>query len=167
MIKKYIRDIENFPINGVTFRDITPLLLNPIAFKLSIIKLIDFALDQKVEMVAGIESRGFIFASALATELNLPLCLIRKPGKLPLATYKEIFELEYGTSALCIHEDTPGKRVLTVDDVLATGGTVEAAIKLMRRINCPHIALAFLMELTYLNGKEKTQGLPYMSCVSY
>lgn len=157
LIKSKIRDIADFPREGIVFKDITTVLRDPIAFKHAVDLLARHFEKQKINYIAGIEARGFIFGSALAYKLGIGFIPIRKPGKLPSKTARISYDLEYGTDSLEIHVDAvePGKRVLIVDDLLATGGTAEAAIKLVKKIGGVIVGIAFVVELEFLKGREK------------
>lgn len=151
-IKHFIRDINNFPKEGVIFRDITPLLHCQDAFRYAVDQM---ALWSKgADLIAGIESRGFIFASAIAYSMSLPLVLLRKPGKLPGDTYTASYQFEYDSSELEVHQDIPRGKALIVDDVLATGGTAGAAIGVLQQAGCQVMGCAFLIELLYLGGRK-------------
>jgi len=162
-LRSLIRDVPDFPKPGIVFKDITPLLSTPWAFQ----KVIDYMGDRHVgkgvEPVAGIESRGFILAAALAYKLGAGLTIIRKPGKLPYKTVSASYSLEYGEDSIEIHEDAlkPGTKVLLVDDVLATGGTMSAAIELVEKLGGKVVGVDFLIELTFLNGREKIASKGY------
>jgi adenine phosphoribosyltransferase len=168
-LKSHIRSIPDFPKPGILFYDITTLIGDPCGFKTTVDALAAPYRDQDISLVVGIESRGFILGSAVADRLGAGFCPIRKPGKLPAKTIKESFSLEYGSDAIEIHEDAirPGQRVLIVDDVLATGGTARAAAKLVKRLNGDLRGLAFLNELTGLNGRALLQGEDVFSVVQY
>nr|WP_322623828.1 adenine phosphoribosyltransferase [uncultured Flavobacterium sp.] len=156
-LSSYIRDIQDFPKPGIIFKDITPLLANPEATK-ECVKLLLKNLDgQKIDKVVGAESRGFFFATLLAQELNAGFVPVRKPGKLPYDTISASYALEYGTDTLQIHSDAiqPGERVLIHDDVLATGGTAKALCELVERLGGEIVQCNFLMELSFLNGRDK------------
>ena len=157
LIKSKIRDVADFPREGIVFKDITTVLRDAVAFKHCVDLLAKHFEKQKIDYIAGIESRGFIFGSALAYKLGVGFIPIRKPGKLPSKTERISYELEYGTDSLEIHVDAvePGKRVLIVDDLLATGGTAEAAIKLVKKIGGVIIGIAFVVELEFLSGRKK------------
>ena len=157
LIKSKIRDVADFPREGIVFKDITTVLRDHEAFKHSIDLLAKHFEKQKIDYIAGIEARGFIFGSALAYKLGIGFIPIRKPGKLPSKTERISYDLEYGKDSLEIHTDAvePGKRVLIVDDLLATGGTAEAAIKLVKKIGGIIIGIAFVVELEFLNGRKK------------
>ena len=156
-LKKYIRSIKDFPKQGIMFRDITTLLKEPTALNETINQLYSFTKGLKIDKVVGIESRGFIFGSLLAQKLNAGFVPIRKPGKLPAETESESYELEYGTDKIEIHKDaiSAGENVLLHDDLLATGGTAEASCKLIEKLGGKIVQVSFIIELTFLNGKEK------------
>ena len=156
-LNKYIRDIPDFPKKGIVFKDITTLLKNAEAYTFIIDKLFERYKHKKINKVVGIEARGFIIAASLATKLKCGIVLIRKFNKLPYKTYKHEYVLEYGTDCIEIHKDSinDGDNIILIDDVLATGGTVEAAFALLSNFNCNLIESAFLIELAFLNGKEK------------
>lgn len=158
-VKSKIRDVKDFPKEGIIFRDITTALKDPETLKVMIDYLCDEFKDVKIDYVAGIESRGFIFGMPMAYKLNAGFVPIRKPKKLPAATYAQEYELEYGTDKIEIHQDAlpEGANVLIVDDLLATGGTAEAACKLVKKTGANLIGIAFLIELCDLNGREKLQ----------
>ncbi len=165
----FVRDVPDFPKEGILFRDITPLLANAGAFGEAVAAMAQPVLTLQPTHVLGLESRGFIFGSALAQKLGIGFVPARKPGKLPLATYSESYGLEYGTDALEIHQDAfkPGDRVLIVDDVMATGGTAAAAQRLIQRTGAQAVALTVFIELTSLPGREKVEGLPVFSVLRY
>jgi adenine phosphoribosyltransferase len=165
----FVRDVPDFPKEGILFRDITPLLANAAAFGEAVAAMAQPVLTLQPTHVLGLESRGFIFGSALAQKLGVGFVPARKPGKLPLATYSEAYGLEYGTDALEIHTDAfrPGDRVLIVDDVMATGGTAAAAQRLIQRTGAQAVALTVFIELTSLPGREKVEGLPVFSVLRY
>lgn len=168
-LRAKIRDIPNFPKEGILFRDITPLLLDPDAFRTAVGLIKERYAPKGIEVIAGVETRGLILASALAYELSVGLAVMRKPGKLPYRTYKAAYALEYGTDALEIHQDAikPGQKVLIVDDLLATGGTAAAAVELVQRLDGEVVGLAFLVELTDLKGKERVQGQEVFSLIHF
>lgn len=169
LLKSYIRDIPNFPIPGIMFRDITTLLANPEAFKLSIDGLLEPYRDERIDKVVVIESRGFIFGAPMAYELRAGVVPVRKPGKLPAETITEEYSLEYGTNTLQLHTDAveAGERVIIVDDLLATGGTVDASIKLVQSLGGEIVGVSFLAELLELNGRDRIVGVPMHSLVQY
>ena len=166
-IESYIKDVPNFPKEGIVFKDITPLLNAPDAFKETINRMAEL-IPQSCTHVAGIESRGFLFASALAFKLGLSFTLIRKPGKLPRSTFSQKYSLEYGEDELQVHNEDLSEedKVVIVDDVLATGGTACAAEKLIESTGAKVESLLFLMELAFLNGQEELKS-PFHSLVKY
>jgi len=166
-LSRLIRDIPDFPKPGVVFKDITPILADPAALPLAIESLTRPFCDQAVDIVVGPESRGFIFATAAAQGLSAGFVPIRKPGKLPCKTKKIEYELEYGTDALEIHEDAirPGMRVLLMDDLLATGGTMSACCELVKLLRGEIVGAAFLIELCFLHGRQKLEGIPIHSVI--
>ena len=169
MIQEYIRDVPDFPKPGIVFKDITPLLQSPDGLKKSIDGLKGLFESDSYDVVCGIESRGFIFGTALARQLGKGFIPIRKPGKLPWKTASQSYELEYGTDTIEIHVDavTPGQRVLMVDDLLATGGTMEAGLELVRRIGGNPIGCAFVIELGSLNGRARLGDVESHSLITY
>lgn len=169
LIERYIRDVPDFPKPGIVFKDITPLLQSAEGLKLSIDQLAEIVDPDQYDLVCGIESRGFIFGTALADRLGKGFIPIRKPGKLPWKTESESYELEYGSDTIEIHVDATEQyeRVLMVDDLLATGGTMEAALKLVRKIGGRPVAAAFVVELAFLSGRERLSGIPCFSLVQY
>ncbi len=162
-----IRDIRDFPKQGIVFKDITTLLKVPEAFKQAIDELTDRFRDERVEVVVGMESRGFIFAAPLAYNLGAGLVPVRKLGKLPHDTLSVEYALEYGTNTLEIHRDgiEPGQRVLVVDDLLATGGTVAATVELIQQLKGEVVAAAFLVELPFLEGRKALPGINVVSVI--
>lgn len=153
----YIRDIPDFPKKGIIFKDITPLLKKPDAFKKVIDLLVDRYTDKEIDLIVAVEARGFLFGAALAYALGIGFIPVRKEGKLPAETTSITYQLEYGHDTLEIHKGdlTAGQRILVIDDLLATGGTVSAVIDLLNKMNCNVIEIAFLIELTFLKGREK------------
>ncbi|MCL4137599.1 UNVERIFIED_CONTAM: hypothetical protein GTU68_045415, partial [Idotea baltica] len=164
-----IRDIPDFPKPGIVFKDITPLLQSPEGLKESIDALAALVDPSTYDVVCGIESRGFIFGTALAHKLGKGFVPIRKPGKLPYTTESESYELEYGTDTVQIHTDATakGKRFLMLDDLLATGGTMGASLSLARRVGAEPVACAFVIELGFLPGREKLGDTPTHSLITY
>ncbi|WP_316822356.1 adenine phosphoribosyltransferase [Pedobacter gandavensis] len=156
-IKKTVRDVLDFPKPGIVFKDITPILKDPELCKEILEALAAQLVDEKIDVVAGIESRGFLFGPGLAQLLNVPFIPIRKAGKLPYKTIKESYALEYGTATIEVHEDAlfSGQRVLIHDDLLATGGTVVAASKLMMQLGASVAAYSFIISLDFLKGKDR------------
>jgi adenine phosphoribosyltransferase len=165
LIQSYIRDVPDFPKKGILFKDITPLLQSPAGLKEAIAGLAAAVDPKSYELVCGIESRGFIFGATLAHHLGKGFIPIRKPGKLPWKTASESYELEYGTDRIDIHLDAckPNQGVLMVDDLLATGGTMDAAVKLVRRIGGKPVACAFVIELAFLGGRKRLGDIPVHS----
>ena len=160
--KSKIRDIPDFPTPGILFKDITPLLQSPAGFAAAIAGMAQCCDPKSFDVVCGIESRGFIFGAALAHELDKGFVPIRKPGKLPWKTAAESYQLEYGSDRIEIHVDgcTKGQGVLLVDDLLATGGTMEAALKLVRKIGGRPVACSFVIELAFLDGRKRLGDVP-------
>ena len=161
-VKSKIRDVNDFPKQGIIFRDITTALKDAETLKVIVDYLCDQFKDVKIDYIAGIESRGFILGMPMAYKLGVGFVPIRKPNKLPAATYSQEYELEYGTDKIEVHKDAfpQGANVLVVDDLLATGGTAEAACKLVRKTGANLVGIAFLIELTALNGREKLKDSP-------
>ena len=161
-LKNTIRDVPDFPKEGIVFKDITPLLQNPTALHQTIDMIAKQWADKKIDVVAGIEARGFIFAAAVAYKLEAGLVIVRKPGKLPYKTNSITYGLEYGTDSLEVRQDAvqPGQHVLIVDDLLATGGTAAATIRLIEKLKGEVIGVAFLIELSFLKGREKIKDVP-------
>src|SRR5206468_7385709 len=168
-LTEYIRDIPDFPKPGILFKDITPLLAAPAAFADAIQRLCHHYKGVPLDAIAAAEARGFLFAAPLALKLHLPLVPLRKPGKLPYRTYSLKYELEYGTAELQMHVDgiEAGQKVLMVDDVLATGGTMQAGAKLIEQAGGEVYGCAFLVELSFLGGRGKLQGYDVYSVLRY
>lgn len=168
MIERYIRDVPDFPKPGIVFKDITPLLQSPEGLKLAIDGLVAAMAPADYDIVAGIESRGFIFGTALADRVGKGFVPIRKPGKLPWKTESASYELEYGTDTIEIHVDAvEGARVLVVDDLLATGGTMQAALELIRKVGGDPVAAAVVIELGFLSGREKLGHVPAHALLTF
>lgn len=167
--KKLIRNVPDFPKPGILFRDITTLLKDPQGLKKCANALYDAAKDQKIDKVVGIDSRGFIFGGTLAYMLNAGFVLVRKPGKLPADTISQSYTLEYGEDTLQIHKDSisPGDRILLHDDLLATGGTARAACDLIEKAGGKIVQVSFIVELTFLHGRDKFNDYTINSLVSY
>ncbi|HJW08208.1 MAG TPA: adenine phosphoribosyltransferase [Holophagaceae bacterium] len=165
----FVREVPDFPKAGISYKDITPLLANPQAFMEAVARMADPVAALQATHAMGIESRGFIFGAALAHKLGLGFVPARKPGKLPWATHRREYGLEYGTDALELHQDAfgPGDRVLIVDDVLATGGTAAAARALVEQTGAQALALTLFIELGDLPGRDKLAGLPVFSVLRY
>ena len=159
-LKDYIRDVPNFPKEGILFRDITPLLADKDALAQTIEKLADPFVNAGIDYIAAVEARGFIFGSAVAKELGCGFIPLRKTGKLPYQTESVTYDLEYGTDTIEVHQDAikPGDKVLMLDDLLATGGTMGAACALMEKLGAKIAGLTFVIELTALGGRSKLEG---------
>ena len=169
LIRSTIRDVPDFPKPGILFRDITPLLASPEAFRATVDLLCDAFAESRLDRIVGMESRGFLFGTPMADRLGVGFSPVRKKGKLPGEVESVTYDLEYGTDTLEIHRDgvTPGQRVLVVDDLLATGGTARAAVELVRRVGGEVVGCAFVIELTGLQGRTKIQGEAIKSLISY
>lgn len=168
-LKKYVRDIQGFPKEGILFKDITPLLIDPKARKECLGILLASLKDKKIDKVIGVESRGFFFGMLLADALNVGFVPVRKPNKLPYETISASYDLEYGTDNLEIHTDAiqKGERILIHDDVLATGGTAEAVCELVEKLGGEIVQLNFLLELVFLNGRDKIKGYDVFAAMEY
>ncbi len=168
-LKALIRDVPDFPKPGIMFKDITPLLQDPVALRYTVDRLAEFGLERRAELVLGAEARGFILGAAVAYCLGAGFAPARKPGKLPWRVSQADYELEYGTDSLQVHEDAvkPGQRVLIHDDLLATGGTARAKIELVEAAGGIVVGLAFVIELGFLAGREKLQGYDVLSLIEY
>ena len=168
-VADYVRTIPDFPEKGIMFRDITTVLADPDGFKLAIDDLVKALEGLDFDVIAGTESRGFIFGTPLAYLLHKPFVLIRKKGKLPAETVEQTYDLEYGTATIEMHKDSikPGQRVVIIDDLIATGGTIEAAIKMIEELGGTVVKCVFLMELAGLNGREKLKGYTVESVLCY
>jgi adenine phosphoribosyltransferase len=164
-LRTKIRDIKDFPTEGILFKDITTLLKDASAFGYVVDQLARRYQHERIDVVVGVESRGFIFGGALAHQLKAGFVPVRKLGKLPGKTIEVEYELEYGRDALAMHEDAirPGQRVLAVDDLLATGGTMAATLRLVEQL----VGVAFLIELAFLHGREKIKNYPLHSLIAY
>jgi adenine phosphoribosyltransferase len=168
-LRNAIRTIPDFPKQGIQFKDITPVLADARLFAASIDLLTENHRPGSVDAVVGIDARGFIFASAAAIKLKAGFVPVRKKGKLPYSTFEQSYALEYGTNTIAIHTDAvkPGSRVLLIDDLLATGGTAEAAALLLKKIGAEILEINFLIELSFLKGREKLKGYPTRSLITY
>ena len=168
-LEKAIRDVVNFPKEGIIFKDITTLLKKGDLFANAVDYMYDHFRNESIDMIAAIESRGFIFGAALAYKLNIGLVPIRKPGKLPARTLTETYELEYGTDKVEIHRDAvkAGTKVLLVDDLLATGGTALASCNLLTRLKSEIVGVVFLIELTFLKGRDRLKDYNVYSLIKY
>lgn len=169
LTRSLIRDVPDFPKAGIVFKDITPVLGHPEAFRQVIEDLASYTRSVEAEVVAAIESRGFVFGAAIAMECCLPFVPIRKPGKLPYSTIREEYELEYGVNAVEIHTDAikAGQRVVVIDDLLATGGTAAAAVRLIRRLDGQVAGAAFVVELGFLDGRAALPDVPVRCLIRY
>ncbi|MCH4821666.1 adenine phosphoribosyltransferase [Gramella lutea] len=168
-LESFIRDVQDFPKKGVSYKDITPLLLDPKAMQLAVGMFIDNLPHTNIDKVVGIESRGFFFATLLADKLNAGFIPVRKPGKLPHRTHSENYELEYGSDTLEIHEDAikKGEKILLHDDVLATGGTAAATCKLIEKCGGEIVQCNFLVELGFLKGADRISKYDVSSLIKY
>lgn len=168
-LEDYVTTIPDFPKPGIMFRDVTTIVQDPDGFKLAIDQLVDAAKDMNADVIMGSESRGFVFGCPVAYALGKGFVMARKKGKLPRETISEEYDLEYGTATLEIHTDsiTPGQRVVIVDDLIATGGTVEAMVKLVERCGGVVAGIVFVLELKGLNGRDKLKGYDVRSLISY
>jgi len=167
-LKSAVRDIPDFPIPGILFKDISPILSDPALLQHSIDLLVDIVADHSIDKVVGIDARGFIFGAPAALALDAGFVPVRKKGKLPYQTFEESYSLEYGENTLQIHQDAiqPGERVLIIDDLLATGGTAAATVKLVKKLGAEVINVAFLIELDTLEGRAKIDA-PVTSIIHY
>ena len=168
-LKEHIRDVPDFPKPGIVFRDLTPLMDDVAAFRRTVDALAGHFADRKVDKVVGVEARGFIFAAPVAYRLGAGFVPVRKPGKLPWKTEFAEYDLEYGVDRLELHADAvaAGDQVAIIDDVIATGGTAQATVRLLERLGATVSGLAFTVELTFLAGREKLEGYDVMSLVTY
>ncbi len=168
-LTKYIREVPDYPKPGILFYDITTLLQNPKALRMTCDRFVWLFHDQHIDKVVGMESRGFMFGPIVAYDLNAGFVPVRKPGKLPYKTKSESYDLEYGSDTLEIHEDAilPGEKVLIVDDLIATGGTAAATANLVEQLGGEVVGLGFVVELTFLGGRDKLNGYEVQSLVKY
>ena len=168
-LSAHVRDIPDFPKEGILFRDIMPLLQDPVALRESVDRLVEYGTGKHIDMVLGAEARGFILGAAVAYGLGAGFVCARKPGKLPYRTISAEYDLEYGTDKLEVHEDAikPGQNVLVHDDLLATGGTAKAKIELVEKLGGIVVGCAFLIELTALEGRAKLEGYDIFSLITY
>ena len=168
-LKAFIREVPEFPKPGILFYDITTLLQNPLALRMTVDRFVWLFAQKRIHKVVGIESRGFMFAPIVAYNLNAGFIPVRKPGKLPYQKIRQSYDLEYGTDSIEMHDDAiqPGLRVLIVDDLLATGGTVRGTIDLVERLGGKVIGLAFLVELEFLKGRDRLKGYQVTSVIRY
>lgn len=168
-LKKYVTIVEDWPKPGIKFKDITTLMDNGEAYRYATDRIVDYARERNIDLVVGPEARGFIIGCPVAYSLGVGFAPVRKEGKLPRETVKVEYGLEYGKDVLTIHKDAikPGQRVLITDDLLATGGTIEATIKLVEQLGGVVAGIAFLIELTYLDGKDKLDGYDILSLMEF
>ncbi|MEG0274904.1 MAG: adenine phosphoribosyltransferase [Longicatena sp.] len=168
-LKEYIADIPDFPKEGILFRDVTPLMADGKAFKEACDRMIAFAKEVGADVIVGPESRGFIFGCPVAYELGIGFVPVRKPGKLPRETVSVSYDLEYGSNELHVHKDgvTKGQKVLIVDDLLATGGTVEATVEIIHQLGGEVVGCAFLIELSDLHGRDLLKDINILSIMTY
>ncbi len=168
-LKDYVTSIPDFPKKGVLFRDITTIISDPDGFKMAVDGLVDSLDGLDFDLVLGSESRGFVFGAPVAYAMDKGFVLVRKKGKLPRKCISEEYELEYGTATLEMHEDAikPGQKVVIVDDLIATGGTTEAIVKMVQRLGGEIVKICFVMELAGFNGKDKFKGIDVESLISY
>ena len=168
-LKEKIRDLPDWPQQGVIFRDITTLLKDPQGLKIAIDGMVDAVSDLDFDTVVAVESRGFIFGTAMAYRMGKGFVPVRKPGKLPAKTISQSYKLEYGEDTIEMHQDAlePGSKVLVVDDLIATGGSAQATAKLIKQLGAKVAGFIFLIELTFLNGKEKLEGYEVRSIIKY
>jgi adenine phosphoribosyltransferase len=168
-LTRFIRDVPDFPVEGVVFKDITPLLRAPDAFGEAVDRLETYCRSRRPDVIVAIEARGYVLAAPLALRLGAAFVPARKPGKLPWKTIREEYQLEYGVAALEVHADaiTPGQRVVIVDDVIATGGTLAATRRLVERLGGTVEGMACLVELTFLNGRRMLDGVELFSVLTY
>ncbi|MEM1502270.1 adenine phosphoribosyltransferase [Domibacillus sp. 8LH] len=168
-LKEYIKIVPDWPKPGIQFKDITPLMDNGEAFRYATDQIVTYAKEKQVDLIVGPEARGFIVGCPVAYSLGVGFAPVRKEGKLPRETIKVQYGLEYGKDVLTIHKDAvkPGQRVLITDDLLATGGTIEATIKLVEQLGGIVVGIAFLIELNYLNGREKLDGYDILTIIPY
>ncbi|KSU63828.1 adenine phosphoribosyltransferase [[Bacillus] enclensis] len=168
-LKQYVTIVENWPKEGIKFKDITTLMDNGDAYRYATDQIVEYAKEKGIDLIVGPEARGFIIGCPVAYALGVGFAPVRKPGKLPRETIKKEYGLEYGKDALTIHKDAikPGQRVLITDDLLATGGTIEATIKLVEELGGIVAGCAFLIELTYLDGRDKLEGYEVLTLMQY
>lgn len=168
-LKNYVATVLDFPKKGIVFRDITPLMNSGEAYKEATDQIVNFAKEHNIDVVVGPEARGFIFGCPVSYSLGIGFVPVRKPGKLPREVIEYSYDLEYGSNVLCMHKDSikPGQRVLIIDDLLATGGTIEAVIKLVESLGGIVAGLAFLIELEELKGMEKLKDYPVLTLMKY
>ncbi len=168
-LNAYITNVPNFPKEGIQFKDITPLIGDAEAFRFAINEMAAFARAKEADVIVGPDARGFIFGTPVAYALNLGFVPVRKPGKLPRETLEKTYDLEYGTNTLAIHktEIKPGQKVVIADDLLATGGTIEATVELIEALGAKVVGCVFLIELDFLEGRKKLKSIPVKTLLHY
>lgn len=168
-LEDYIKNVPNFPKEGIQFKDITPLIGDGEALRYTIHAMADFAREKGADIIVGPDARGFIFGTPVAYELGIGFIPVRKPGKLPRETISMSYELEYGENTLAMHKEDiqPGQKVVIVDDLLATGGTVEATIKMIEGVGAEVVGCIFLIELDFLAGRDKLKNIPILTLLHY
>lgn len=168
-LEEYVRSIPDFPEEGIIFRDVTSVIQEPEGLKLAVSSMMDLLKDVDFDIVAGTESRGFIFGAPIAYEMGKGLALVRKKGKLPCETIERSYDLEYGSATIEMHRDAikPGQKVVVVDDLIATGGTIEASIKMIEELGGEVVKVIFLMELAGLKGRERLKDYDVASVITY
>lgn len=168
-LNNYITNVPDFPKKGIQFKDITPLIGDKEAFRFAINEMASFARAKGAEIIVGPDARGFIFGTPIAYALNLGFVPVRKPGKLPRETFEKTYDLEYGSNTLAIHktEITPGQKIVIADDLLATGGTIDATIDLLSELGAEVVGCVFLIELDFLKGRDKLKDIPVKSLLHY
>jgi adenine phosphoribosyltransferase len=168
-LSKHIINVPDFPEKGIQFKDITPLIGHPAAFKYTIDQMAAFAKEKGADIIVGPDARGFIFGTPVAYALGIGFIPVRKPGKLPRAVIEEKYDLEYGSNTLAVHEEDikPGQKVVIIDDLLATGGTLKATINLIEKLGAEVVGCAFLIELDFLSGRDLLKNVPILSLLHY
>lgn len=168
-LKDYIENIPDFPKEGILFRDVTPILAHPEAMREVVDRFNDFVKEIKADFVLAPEARGFLFGVPVALECHIGFAPVRKPGKLPRETVEQTYELEYGQDALCMHVDAikPGQRVVIIDDLLATGGTVQAMVSMVEKMQAHVVGVGFVVELDDLKGRDLFKDIPVLSLTHY
>ncbi|WP_342525303.1 adenine phosphoribosyltransferase [Chryseomicrobium sp. FSL W7-1435] len=168
-LKQYVTIVEDWPKEGIRFKDITTIMDNGPAYKYAVDEIVKYAREVGAEVIVGPEARGFIIGCPVAYALEVGFAPVRKPGKLPREVIQAAYDLEYGQNVLTMHKDAikPGQKVLIVDDLLATGGTVEATVKLIQQLGGEVVGAAFMIELTYLDGRDKLKGIDIRTLINY
>jgi len=168
-LSQYITNVPDFPKEGIQFKDITPLIGHPAAFKYTIDQMAAFAKEKGADLIVGPDARGFIFGTPVSYALDLGFVPVRKPGKLPRKVIEQSYDLEYGSNTLAVHEDDikPGQNIVIIDDLLATGGTLQATIQLIEKLGANVVGCAFLIELDFLKGRTLLNDIPILSLLHY